>query len=152
MGVFWRADSLAAGRQEQIKLEQVREMAQTMFVCLAQATQLSDQTVAMFPDVFEQWRENWTGLAGSIVQEAGVLYRSIHDVLTVAQNTRPSATPAMWTRIGDPAAQWPEWIQPLGAHDAYEMGAHVLHCGKHWVSQTGGNVWEPGVYGWREQE
>lgn len=44
----------------------------------------------------------------------------------------------------------PEWIQPTGAHDAYSIGAEVTHGGKVWVSDVGGNVWEPGVYGWTE--
>lgn len=36
-----------------------------------------------------------------------------------------------------------EWIQPTGAHDAYQVEERVLHNGKVWVSQTDGNVWEP---------
>ena len=57
----------------------------------------------------------------------------------------------MWTRIADPAQEWPEWIQPTGAHNAYAQGAKVSHNGKHWISDVGANVWEPGVYGWTEQ-
>ena len=44
-----------------------------------------------------------------------------------------------------------EWRQPLGAHDAYPSGWVVEHSGKTWLSLTPGNVWEPGVSGWREQ-
>lgn len=43
-----------------------------------------------------------------------------------------------------------EWVQPQGAHDAYPNGWEVRHGGKTWVSLTPGNVWEPGVSGWRE--
>ena len=51
----------------------------------------------------------------------------------------------------EPAAdEWPEWVQPTGAHDAYAQGAQVSHNGKHWISGVDGNVWEPGVYGWTE--
>ena len=39
-------------------------------------------------------------------------------------------------------------MQPLGAHDAYSKGAKVSHNGEKWTSDVGGNVWEPGVYGW----
>lgn len=28
----------------------------------------------------------------------------------------------------------------------------VSHNGKHWISSVDNNVWEPGVYGWTEQE
>ena len=46
--------------------------------------------------------------------------------------------------------EYPEWSQPLGAHDAYAQGAKVSHNGKKWTSDVANNVWEPGVYGWTE--
>lgn len=54
------------------------------------------------------------------------------------------------TRIADPAQEWPEWIQPTGAHNAYAKGAKVTHAGKRWISDVDANTWEPGVYGWTE--
>lgn len=47
---------------------------------------------------------------------------------------------------------WPEWQQPLGAHDAYAIGAKVLFGGKVWESLIDNNVWSPAVYpaGWKE--
>ena len=107
-------------------------------------------TVAKFPELFVQWDENWRGKAGDIVRDEGQLYRSIHDVTDAGQNRKPSENPSMWTRIGNPLEEFPEWIQPLGAHDAYSKGAKVWHNGKKWISDTDGNVWEPGVYGWTE--
>lgn len=56
----------------------------------------------------------------------------------------------MWTPIGNPLEEFPEWVQPLGAQDAYSKGAKSAHGGKRWVSDVDGNVWEPGVYGWTE--
>ena len=46
--------------------------------------------------------------------------------------------------------EWPEWVQPKGAHDAYSKGSKVSHNGKNWISNLDGNVWEPGVTGWTE--
>ena len=40
----------------------------------------------------------------------------------------------------------------MGAHDAYPQGAKVSHQGKHWVSEIDANNYEPGVYGWAEQQ
>ena len=60
----------------------------------------------------------------------------------------PDTAVSLWVSISDPAEEWPEWSQPLGAHDAYEQGAKVSHNGKHWISDVAANVWEPGVYGW----
>ena len=69
---------------------------------------------------------------------------------TSQEGWNPSLTPALWSKIGDPGEEWPEWSQPLGAHDAYNTGDKVAHNGKHWTSDLDGNVWEPGVYGWTE--
>ncbi|UJQ87157.1 hypothetical protein SEA_BAILEYBLU_19 [Arthrobacter phage BaileyBlu] len=42
------------------------------------------------------------------------------------------------------------WVQPLGAHGAYPMGAEVAHEGKKWRSILTANVWPPGISGWDE--
>ena len=42
------------------------------------------------------------------------------------------------------------WVQPTGAHDAYQTGDRVTHNNKTWVSTRANNVWEPGVFGWGE--
>lgn len=125
-------------------------VAEIMFVKMAQEQQLDEATVAEYPDLFIQWDENFRGKAGSIVQDDGQLYRSIHDITDAGQNRKPSETPSMWTRIGNPLEEFPEWVQPIGAHDAYTQGAKASHGGKKWVSDVDGNVWEPGVYGWQE--
>ena len=64
----------------------------------------------------------------------------------------PDKAVSLYVRIADPAEEWPEWVQPLGAHDAYPQGAKVSHQGKHWVSEIDANTYEPGVYGWAEQQ
>ena len=43
--------------------------------------------------------------------------------------------------------EYPKWVQPTGAHDAYALGAIVAHNGQLWISTVDANVWEPGVYG-----
>lgn len=62
----------------------------------------------------------------------------------------PDITPALYQRLDDPSIEYPEWIPPTGAHDAYPMGAKASHNGKHWESEIDGNVYEPGIYGWKE--
>lgn len=135
--------------KEKKRAADAQSVAEIVFVQMAQTEQLDETTITEYPSLFPVWDENWTGKAGTILQDEGNLYRSIHDV-GAGQNTKPSETPSMWTRIGDPTEEWPEWIQPLGAHDAYSTGAKVSHNGKHWTSDVDGNTWEPGVYGWTE--
>ena len=86
-----------------------------------------------FDDVV-QWDEMWRGKRGDIVQDEGELYRSIHDVTDAGQNRKPSETPSMWTRIGNPLEEFPEWVQPIGAHDAYSKGAKTSHTSPPGVS------------------
>lgn len=137
--------------REMKRTADARSVAEIVFVQMAQSEQLNDVTISEYPSMFPVWDTNWTGKAGTILQDEGTLYRSIHDV-GAGQNTKPSETPAMWTRIGDPTSEWPEWVQPIGSHDAYSAGAKVSHKEKHWISDVSGNVWEPGVYGWTEGE
>lgn len=48
----------------------------------------------------------------------------------------------------------PDWVQPLGAHDAYNTGDMVVYNGKVYESTIDANVWAPDVYpaGWSEVE
>ena len=57
----------------------------------------------------------------------------------------PMTTPALF---GLAKAPFGPWVQPLGAHDSYDLGAKVTHNGQTWVSDYANNVWEPGVFGW----
>ena len=66
------------------------------------------------------------------------------------ERTASPRIPSMWTRIGNPLEEFPEWVQPIGTHDAYSKGAKTSHSGKKWVSEVDGNTWEPGIYGWTE--
>ena len=79
----------------------------------------------------------------------GKLYKCVQAHTSQADWT-PDKTASLWTTVSDPAEEWPEWSQPVGAHDAYSKDAKVSHNGKHWTSTVDSNVWEPGVYGWTE--
>lgn len=50
--------------------------------------------------------------------------------------------------------EWPEFVQPTGAHDAYNTGDKVTWNGKHYISKMDGNVWNPDAYpaGWELAE
>jgi len=58
-----------------------------------------------------------------------------------------------WKQVVDESSgEVADWVQPTGAHDAYELGAIVMHNDKKWQSTVNDNVWEPGVFGWQEIE
>ena len=70
------------------------------------------------------------------------------DILQQAQAIRASmdATPALWVVVS--IDEYPEWVQPTGAHDAYNIGDKVTYKGNHYVCDINGNVYAPDVYGW----
>lgn len=51
----------------------------------------------------------------------------------------------------EPADEWPEYKQPIGAHDAYHVGDKITYNGKHYTCVMDGCVWNPDTYpqGWR---
>lgn len=101
--------------------------------------------------MYDEWSADSVAYTlNDIRQYNGLLYRCVQAHTSQATWT-PEAAASLWTRIADPAQEWPEWIQPTGAHNAYAKGAKVSHNGKHWISDVDANVWEPGVYGWTEQ-
>lgn len=101
--------------------------------------------------MYDEWSADGVAYTlNDIRQYNGLLYRCVQAHTSQATWT-PEAAASLWTRIADPAQEWPEWIQPTGAHNAYAQGAKVSHNGKHWISDVDANVWEPGVYGWTEQ-
>ena len=57
-----------------------------------------------------------------------------------------------WQLEDSGVQEFPEWVQPTGAHDAYAIGAIVSRNGKLWISIVASNVWEPGSYGWELYE
>ena len=100
--------------------------------------------------MYDEWSaESVEYVLDDIRQYNGTLYRCVQAHTSQATWT-PEDAASLWTRIADPAQEWPEWIQPTGAHNAYAKGAKVTHAGKRWISDVDANTWEPGVYGWTE--
>lgn len=140
------ADELTTQRAD---LAEQKNVAAIIFVSLAEKGDIDEVTATEHVDVFEQWVYPKAYSVGKIIQDGGKLYKCVQ-AHTSQADWPPADTPALWTKIRDPSEEYPEWSQPLGAHDAYALGAKVSHNGKKWVSDIANNVWEPGVYGWSE--
>lgn len=97
--------------------------------------------------LFLVWESGVPYAIGDRRRYNGLLYRCVQ-AHTSQDDWTPDATPALWVRCAEPADEYPEWVQPTGAQDAYANGDKVSHNEKHWVSNVDNNVWEPGVYGW----
>ena len=106
------------------------------------STSLSDTDALEAVELFPKWSATLTYDVGDRVRFGDTLYKC----LTAHQSQdswSPDVSPSLWVRVDDPSVEFPEWIQPTGATDAYAKGAKVSHNGKHWISNVDGNVWEP---------
>lgn len=54
---------------------------------------------------------------------------------------------------GEMPEEWPEFVQPTGAHDAYHAGDKVTYNGVRYVCKLDNCVWSPADYpaGWEVQ-
>lgn len=125
------------------KLEKLRQLI------IKASASLSDTDALNGVELFAVWASDTDYAVGDRVSYEGTLYKCL--TAHTSQSTwTPDASPSLWVRVDDPSIEWPEWVQPVGSTDAYAKGAKVSHNEKHWISDTDGNVWEPGVYGWTE--
>lgn len=99
-------------------------------------------------ELFPAWCIKSYALADR-VQYDGKLYECVQ-AHTSQETWTPDITPALWKRVM--IEEYPEWVQPTGAQDAYRLGDKVTHNGLRWISDYDNNTWEPGVYGWAQIE
>ena len=108
----------------------------------------TDEDALQSIELFKHWKADEQVSVGDRLQYNGILYKCVQSHTTQSDWT-PDITPALWSVVS--VEEWPEWVQPVGAQDAYMQGDKVSHNGKHWISAVDNNVWEPSVFGWNEQ-
>ena len=106
-----------------------------------------DNTALTGIELYPVWTVGIAVAKDSRYQFNGKLYKCVQAHTTQTDWT-PDVTPALWVIVS--LEEWPDWIQPTGAHDAYAKGDKVTHNSKKWTSDVDANTWEPGVYGWTE--
>lgn len=118
---------------------------------------LSESEAMQVSAFFEEWEPNKSYETGKRLRHGfnsnneNQLYDVVQAHVSRAEGPPPSA-PALYRAIGFSSDGTGIWTQPLGAHDAYNEGDIVFHGNALWVSEISGNVWEPGVFGWKEQK
>lgn len=115
------------------------------------AAALQDDEAALESiELFPKWEAGIAVTAGERYRYDSKLYRVIQSHTTQADWT-PDVTPALFAEVS--IEEWPEWIQPTGAQDAYNKGDKVTYDGRRYVSTIDGNVWAPDAYpaGWEAQ-
>ena len=104
------------------------------------AETLTDEEGLEFVALFKNWKTNTPYAIDDRVKFEDVLYKCVQ-AHTSQDDWTPDLTPALWVVVS--VEEWPEWVQPIGAHDAYNTGDKVSHNEQHWVSLIDTNVWEP---------
>ena len=114
------------------------------------STSLTDEDALQAVELFPQWVTGHHYIVDERLQYNGVLYRVVQAHTSQADWT-PDITPALFVVVS--LDEWPEFVQPTGAHDAYNQGDKVTFEGKHYISLIDGNVYSPTAYpdGWQEQ-
>ena len=121
------------------KAKQLRQLIERI------AVTLDDETALTGVELFPMWAIGRAYATGDRVQHGGTLYKCVQ-AHTSQADWMPDATPALWVVVS--IEDYPEWVQPTGAHDAYNTGDKVSYKGKHYVCTIDGNAYAPDVYGW----
>lgn len=74
--------------------------------------------------------------------------------LKANQNVEAPSEPEVEVPIEPEVVEYPEYVQPLGAHDAYNTGDKITYNGKHYECVINNCVWNPTTYpaAWQEIE
>ena len=115
-----------------------------------QTATMTDEQILKFPAFVEKWRSGQKYEVGKRLEYNGTIYKVLTEH-TSQDDWTPDVSPSLFAKIliPDPTVI-PEWEQP-DSTNPYMSGDRVTHNGKTWESLVDNNVWEPGVYGWTEQ-
>ena len=141
-----KQDEIDALKEENSMLKvAARATAQEL---IKQETMSAEDVETLVP-MYPKWEVGISVKVGNLYGHLGTLYEVLQAHTTQADWT-PDATPALW-KSKAPAGVIPDFVQPTGAHDAYNIGDRVLFEGVVYESTIDGNVWSPTAYpqGWQ---
>lgn len=115
----------------------------------AQTEELSDEEALSVAALFPTWvsKIGQQVTVGERLWYDEKLYKVIQ-THTVQDDWTPDVTTSLFTEVS--IIEWPEWVQPTGAQDAYMTGDKITYNGIHYVSLIDNNVYSPDAYpqGW----
>jgi len=109
------------------------------------AHQLPDEVAMDVPLLFEPYHNDRAYETGDRFRYEDEAYEVVQ-AHTSQEDWNPDELPALYRRLRTTIE---EWVQPQGAHDAYNTGDRVTWNGSTWESEIDNNVWEPGTTGWK---
>jgi len=113
------------------------------------AASLSEEDALSAPELYPHWRENLNLKVNERIYWNDKLYRVVQEH-TTQLGWEPDITRALFTEITKPG-EIPEWRQPTGAQDAYNIGDKVRYNNLVYESIIANNIWSPETYpaGWK---
>ena len=109
----------------------------------------TDEQALKASALYPKWKVGTAYQKDERVLYNDILYNALTDHTSQADWT-PDAAPSLFAKVLIPDNNViPEWEQPESTN-SYGKGDKVTHNGKTWQSTIDSNVWEPGVYGWKE--
>ena len=136
--------------QTEPELEAVLQAVKS--ILSTEAAELSDEDALAVAAAFPAWVEK-IGKPVAVDERYwydGSLWKVIQ-AHTVQEDWTPDTAVSLFVEVS--IEEWPEWVQPTGAQDAYMTGDKVTYNGKHYVSLIDNNTWSPEAYpqGWEER-
>lgn len=124
------------------------ELAKQLRPIIEQAVSaaLDDATALQSVPLFPAWKAGQEVTKDARCQHGGTLYRCVQ-AHTTQEGWEPDKTPALWVAVS--LDEWPEFVQPTGAHDAYHKGDKITYKGKRYICTAADGVavvWDPDTY------
>ena len=153
--IFGEEVTLGKGRRPEEFKEVIKELSLEEKIDKLEeiaVNKLSDGELLERVNLFDSFEDIKDG--EELEKDKVVRYKEkLYKVLTLHKKQAdwtPDVAVSLFVNISAPAVI-DNWKQPLGAHDAYKKGDKVLYSGKVWINTIDNNVYQPGVYGWREE-
>lgn len=90
---------------------------------------------------------------GSTQEQLDRIFKNLGELAAAVRANADAIAALKGESAVTPPEEWPEYVQPSGAHDAYSTGDRITYNGSHYTCQMDGCVWNPDVYpdGWKEE-
>lgn len=87
-------------------------------------------------------------------RQVDALFENVAEIAAEVESLKSRVTALEGGEVTPPTPEeeYPEYVQPTGAHDAYNTGDKITYNGKKYICKMNGCVWTPDAYpaGWEE--
>lgn len=111
---------------------------------------LDDETALSAVGLFPVWGVGMAYTIDERITYNDILYRVVQNHTSQSDWT-PDNTPSLYTVVTVSESGYDVWVQPTGAHDAYNKNDIVEYNGTLYISLVDGNTYAPDAYpdGWK---